>query len=205
MFQIIFSVLMGTLLSGCMLLQPKLHKEIAPKSSYKLEQVTLVSPSEPGWSVMKHDLHSLILANTPSKKNETTLISANIYKVGTFKTTRLFLQHLANERVLQDDSKRFKILKVENQYVQFKGLLCLKYATLSEDHGSQGIDSKRFKYFSTSGYLCRYPLEYLAFQIEISQRSDQMQIQPDSLKTAEQLFSEVQLVPATVRRLKKIK
>lgn len=177
---------------------------IEAKSSYKIEQVTFLSPGEANWSLMANDIHSLVFAKNYSDDEQTALISAMMYPVGLHKNSKVFLEFLASERTKADDKKRFKILSVTNQYVTFKQLPCLKYETLSEDHQNDGIDSKDFKYFKTSGYICRYPLEYIGFQFEVSHRSKSQEIPADLEKISQEFFENIQFVEGTIKRLKTI-
>jgi hypothetical protein len=177
---------------------------IPPKTVYKLEQATLTSPNQSDWHLVQHELHALALGKKPEDRNQTTVLSAMMYPAKAANTSRSFLQSIADERAKNDDKKRFKVLNVKNEFVTFKDLPCLKYQTLSEDHQDKGIDSDDFEYFKTSGYVCRYPLEYIAFQLEISHRSKEKEIPPELLKIGEEFFQDVQLVDATIKRLKAI-
>jgi len=188
---------------GCSSL-PFFDSSVGPKSQYSLEQATLLSPNEPSWYLMQNEIHSLVFSKKFTDKAQSTVISAAMYPAGAHKTSRAFLEFVADQRVKQDDKARFKVLSVNNEYVTFKELPCLKYQSLSEDHKDKGISSSDFEYFQTSGYICRYPLEYIAFQFEISHRSKEKEIPANLLKIAQDFFQNIRLVEPTIKRLKTI-
>ena len=196
MIKILF---MTTLLSGCVI--PAFHSTgLTPNSPYKIEQATFLSPSEPNWYLVQNDIHSLVFGEKFDDKKQTAIISASMYPVGNHKTARAFLEFIVSERTKEDDKARFKVLNEKNEYVTYNELPCLKYQTVSEDHKDQVL-----QYFKTSGYICRYPLEYIAFQVEVSHRSLSREFPADLLKTAEEFFQNIKLVDGTVKRLKTIK
>lgn len=151
---------------------------------------------------MNNGIHSLILAKRMEDRGESVLLSGTIYQVGLKKNSKEFLEFVIDQKKKNDDKDRFKILSVKNEFLTFKDLPCFKYQTLSEDHGTEG--GAVFKYFKTLGYVCRYPLEYIALQMEVSHRSSVKEIPAHLLKVAQKFFDEAQLVEPTIKRLKKI-
>jgi len=200
----LFTLSLIVFISGCAGF-PFMKTTIAPNGVYKLEQATLFSPDEIGWSLLQHKIHSVVFARDYGSNGESAILNAMMYKVGAFKTSKKFLQYIVKQRSKQNDGKRFKVLNNQNKFVNFKGLPCIKYSTLSEDHKNKGIASTDFEYFKTSGYICRYPLEYIAFQMEVSYRSKGKNIPKTLIKTSEDFFKDAKLVSATIKRLKTIK
>ncbi|MBC7419142.1 MAG: hypothetical protein H7328_00295 [Bdellovibrio sp.] len=196
-------IFLAVTLSGCSSL-PFLSSSVAPNTAYKIEQATIQSPNEDDWVLMENKIHSLVLAKKFADKSQTAIASAMMYPAGTHKTSRAFLKFIVDQRTKQDDKNRFKIISVKNDYVTFKDLPCLKYQTLSEDHKDKGVASPEFEYFKTNGYICRYPLEYIAFQFEISHRSQEKQIPAELLRVGQEFFERIQLVELTIKRLKTI-
>lgn len=186
---------------GCMS-SPLAKPTLAPKTMYHLEQATILSPDENGWSLLKSDSENLILARNVNDSDRTAVLSAAMYPVGLKKNAKEFFDFIIAQRSLNDDKERFRNLSSENEVVSFKGLRCLKYKTLSEDHGVRG--SSRLKYFKTEGFVCRYPFSYIGFQFEISHRSEEKLIPQDLLMTAHQFFEGIQFVEPTVQKLQKI-
>lgn len=178
--------------------------DLKPQSEFKIEQATLLSPSEKNWFLFRQDLHHLILAKKPGEDNQTAILAAMMYPAGLHKSSRGFLKFIVDQRLKQNDKNRFKVLSVSNEYVTFKNLPCVKFQTISEDHKDTGIKSESFEYYETVGYICRYPLEYVAMQFDISYRSKTKGIPADVMKTAEKFFEDIQLVEPTIERLKTI-
>jgi hypothetical protein len=182
---------------------PFLKNTIAPKTQYRLEQATVYSPDEADWSLMEHRMHSAAFAK--NLEGGSAVLVANMFKVGAFKTSKEFLKYIAKQREAQDNKSRFKILEVKNEFVTFKQLPCLKYQTLSEDHKDKGIHSSEFDYLKVKGYICRYPLEYIAFQMEASHRSKTKEFPKALSQVGDNFFKNIELVDGTIKRLKKIK
>lgn len=201
--KIIFCGLIGIFFLGCADM-PFSTASIEPKTVYKIEQVTMTSPDEPNWALMQNERLSLILAKKFGDSSQSALISAMMYPAGTHKTSRAFLEFIIGERKKNDDKNRFKNLNVKNEFVTFKGLPCINYQTLAEDHKDKGLASSDFEYLKTEGYICRYPLEDTAFQFDVSHRSKEKQIPADILNTAQEFFQNIQFVEATIKRLKTI-
>ncbi len=203
MFRFIFLSLV-VLLCGCASI-PYFQSSITPKSTYKIEQATFTSPDEKNWYLMQNEIHLLVLGKKFDDQSQTAILSATMYPVKVNKNSKAFLEFVADERAKNHDKKRFKILSAKNEFVTFKDLPCLKYQTLSEDHKDKGLESADFEYFKTFGYVCRYPLEYIGFQFEVSHRSKGKEIPKELLNTAESFFQNIQLVEGTIKRLKTIK
>ncbi len=194
---------LGCSLLGCVHL-PFSTESVKPKTVYKIEQATLISPDEPDWELMQNEIHSLILAKKFNDRSQSAVIVALMYPAGVHKTSLAFLEYVVSERNKNDDKNRFRNLSAKNEFLIFKNVPCLKYQTLAEDHKDKGIDSSDFEYFKTEGYICRYPLEYIAFQIEVSHRSQQKQIPPEISKIGKEFFQNIELVDGTIKRLKSI-
>lgn len=196
-------LLVMVFLAGCAS-RPLGKTDLKPHSEFKIEQATLFSPEEKNWFLFRQDLHHLILAKRPGEDNQTAILAAMMYPAGLHKSSRDFLKFIVDQRLKQNDKNRFKVLSVNNDYVTFKDLPCVKFQTISEDHKDAGINSKDFDYYETQGYICRYPLEYVAMQVDVSYRSKTKGIPADVMKTAEDFFEGVQLVEPTIKRLKTI-
>lgn len=194
---------LGFSLLGCVHL-PFSTEGVKPKTVYKIEQAILISPDKPDWALMQNEIHSLILAKKFNDRSQSAVIVALMYPASVHKTSRTFLEYVMSERSKNDDKNRFRNLSAKNEFVTFKNLPCLKYETLAEDHKDKGITSSDFEYFKTEGYICRYPLEYIVFQIEVSHRSQQKQMPLEISKIGQEFFQNIELVDGTIKRLKLI-
>ena len=166
---------------------------IAPESPYKQRGATLLSPGDRGWYLAQATGDGIVFGRQYGSKNETAIIHTTIIRIEGFEEDKSFLEYIAREREKQDDKTRFRILDISNEYASFKGSSCLKYRTLSEDHKDQGIDSPRFQYLKTFGYVCRHPLKrVIAFQMEVSHRGRDKAFPAALLSVGEEFFNNVQ-------------
>lgn len=197
------------LCTGCAYL-PLRHSSLTPQTQLKIEQATFLSPNEADWFLMSSDMHTLIFSKKVSDPSYTQIISVLNYPVvrddrTVISPAKEFLKFISEKREANDDKARFKILSNKLDYVTYRKLPCLKYETVSEDHQDKGIKSADFLYYKTNGYICRYPLEYLALQIEASERSHSNEFSPKLLDLTKQFLTDMQLVEPTIERLKTIK
>jgi hypothetical protein len=188
-------------LFGCAII-PSPYPSVAPMTNYSMERVALITPNEPNWYLMQSQLHAFVIAKKFDDASQSAVIAAMMYPVGSNKPSREFLEFIISERSKNDDKNRYKNITSKNEFVTFKGLPCVKYQTLAEDHKDKGIASADFEYFKTDGYICRYPITISAFQVEISHRSKDKEIPSDILKTGRDFFQSVQFDELIVKKLK---
>jgi hypothetical protein len=174
--------------------------EISPKSVYRQIGAIVSSPSETGWSLVQANNIGVAFGRQYSTVDETAIANTTIFKVDGFEDDKEFLNYIASQREKQDDKKRFKILSISNEQVSFKGTACLKYRGLSEDHKNKGIDSTDFQYLKTAGYICRHPAnKSIAFQMEISLRSQEKAFLQELLSVGDGFFNNVQFNDAGLK------
>ncbi|MEK6742436.1 MAG: hypothetical protein AABZ15_02450 [Nitrospirota bacterium] len=173
---------------------------ISPKSEYRQIGAVVSSPSETGWSLVQANNLGVAFGRQYSSAEETAIVKTTIFKVEGFDDDKEYLNYIASQREKQDDKKRFKILSITNEQVSFKGTACLKYRGLSEDHKSKGIDSTDFQYLKTAGYICRHPAsKSIAFQMEISQRSQEKAFLQEFISLGEEFFNNIQFTDAGLK------
>ena len=197
--RIIVSFFVLVTVSACMATAPS-RPLIAPKSIYSQIGATVSSPSEAGWSLVQVNNFGVAFGRQYGTVNETAIANTVIFKVDGFENDKDFLNYIASQREKQDDKKRFKIVSITNEQVSFKGAACLKYNGLSEDHKNKGIDSTDFQYLKTAGYVCRHPAnKALAFQMEISHRSQEKTFPQELISVGEEFFNNVQFTDAGLK------
>ena len=173
---------------------------IAPKTVYTQIGATVNSPGEAGWSLVQINNFGVAFGRQYSALNETAIANTVIFKADGLENDKDFLNYIATQREKQDDKKRFKILNITNEQVSFKGAACLKYSGLSEDHKNKGIDSADFQYLKTAGYVCRHPAnKTIAFQMEISHRSQGKVFPPELIAVGEEFFNNIQFTAAGLK------
>ncbi len=178
-------------LGSCMASTPN-RPTIALKTPYNQIGATVYSPIESGWSLAQLNNYGIAFGKQYSMPQDTAIANTVIFKVEGFESDSEFLNHIAEQREKQDDKKRFKILNVNNEQVSFKNTSCLKYKGLSEDHKNSGVNSSDFQYLKTAGYVCRHPSnKVIAFQMEISHRSNEKDFPEELLLVGEAFFSNI--------------
>jgi hypothetical protein len=185
-------LIIATALCGC-IASTQIRPELSPKTSYNLLGATVYSPSTPGWSSGPSNIYGVSFGKQYGTPLDTAVANTTIFKVEGFDSDSDFLMHIAEQRERQDDKNRFKILRINNEQVTYKETSCLKYNNVSEDHHNSGIDSKDFQYLKTKGYVCRHPFNIdIAFQMEISHRSNEKEFPEELLTVGKEFFSNIQ-------------
>ena len=166
---------------------------IEPKTTYDVRGAIVSSPDELGWYLLPSPYYGVTFARQYGEKNETLVANTTIHKVDGIESDTDFLNHLAEQREAQDDTSRFKNLRINNELTSFKDSACLKYQWLSEDHKNAGIDSSEFQYFKTMGYICRHPANpVIAFQMEISHRGGNDTLPGEVRTVGEKFFEDIE-------------
>lgn len=187
-------------LTGCMAAAPT-RPLITPKSGYTQVGAIVYSPTETGWYLIQSNNFGVVFGKQYGAADETAVANTGVFKVDGIEMDKDFFDFIADQRERQDDKKRFKILGIDNERVYFKGVSCLKYRGLSEDHKNNGIDSTDFQYLKTAGYVCRHPLNKVtAFQMEISQRSKEKAFSEGLLAVGEEFFKNIQFNNAGLKK-----
>jgi hypothetical protein len=84
--------------------------------------------------------------------------------------------------------------------VSFKGLSCLKFKNISEDHKNTGITSTDFQYLKGAGYICRHPYnKSIAFQMEISYRSNEKNFPEELISVGKEFFTNIKFNDKGIR------
>lgn len=137
---------------------------INPASIYQLGGVTVVSPNQPGWVVLRSE-ESLIAFQ---KRAEGEVLSASVKTIKTkvFDNDEELLASL--EALKVEELSKLKRDSVHFNYVKFKASPCVQYDGIFTGDAS----APEFKYLNFKGYLCRHPeSKGLVVQIEFSNHS----------------------------------
>ncbi len=187
------------LLTACMATTPS-RQEIAASTQFEMLGATVQSPNQAGWSVLQSTQSGLAFARSYEEDGATTVANTSLFVVDGQDDDADFLRYIATQRRANDDSNRFKIIKVNNDIVKYKNTACLKYSSVSEDHANSGITSVKFQYFKTIGYICRHPAnKVIAFQMEVSHRSGSIDVPNELQVVAASFFNGIHFVDNKVR------
>jgi hypothetical protein len=186
-----YILLLGMLLLiGCASMLPK----AGISKSYTHAGANVISPSEPDWYLMQHSQYGVVFAKKYSDSSETAIANTQIFPVGKFESDEAFFEVIKKGRSEVKNKERYKQIEAEHKVSLLNGHSCLKYHGVSEDHGSNGVDSTNFQFFKNFGYICRTKIDpTVALIMEVSHRSDS-RIVPAELKTmGSQFFNSIEL------------
>jgi hypothetical protein len=139
---------------------------ISPASIYDQVGVTVVSPNQPGWVLLKSSKSDTVF----EKRGKDEILIAN---VKTFRT-KIFDNDLdlltSLETLKKEELSQLKRDSVHFNYVRFKGSPCVQYDGIFK---LDGASLPKSEYFNFKGYLCRHPeTKDLVVQMEFSNHSN---------------------------------
>ena len=168
------SIFLILFLMGCVSGPPFPKAKINGK--YEILGAKIYSPNERGWYVVQHSQNSITFGTIPTD-TDSLIANVNLFWVGEFDNDKKFLEFIISERNKNNDKERWVNRVIENSFITFKGISCLSYKTLAEDHQSKSDSRKSFQYYNTIGSICRHPSnKNTAIQAEVSYRADSKKI-----------------------------
>ena len=150
----------------CTAVSAQAQRSIKPATVYKQDGIAIVSPNQPGWTLLKADKSETVFEK--SDENGIVKASVKIIQTGSFETDK---ERLAVwEAFKQVEFNKFRQDHLHFNYQRFKGATCLRYdAIFPLDKTSEN----KFAHFNVNGYLLPLPnAKDSAIQIEISNYSD---------------------------------
>jgi len=179
-------------LIGCAPMLPK----AGVSKGYKHIGANVISPSESGWSLVNQSAYGVSFAKAYSGSRASAVANTYVFRVGELASDEDFFDVIKQGRLANDDRSRFKPLEINYESLMFKDISCLKYSGVSEDHANNGIGSDDFQYFKNFGYICRTKLnQSTAILMEVSHRSDSIEVPLELKNMAEEFFNSIELVP----------
>lgn len=139
---------------------------INPASIFKQVGVTVVSPNQPGWVLLRSSKSETDF----EKRVKDEILAANVKTIRTkvFDNDKDLLVSL--ETLKKEELSNLKRDSVHFNYVRFKGSPCVQYDGIFK---LDGASLPKFEYFNFKGYLCRHPeTKDLVVQIEFSNHSN---------------------------------
>jgi hypothetical protein len=139
---------------------------INPASIFNQDGVTVVSPNQPGWVLLRSSKSETVF----EKRGKDEILMANVKTTRTkiFDNDKDFLTSM--ETLKKEELSKLKRDSVHFNYVRFKSSPCVQYdGIFKPDEASL----PKFEYFNFKGYLCRHPeSKDLVVQIEFSNHSN---------------------------------
>jgi len=169
----------------CVAVSARAQTSIKPASSYEQDGITVVSPNQPGWILLKTGKSETVF----EKRAESGILGASVKTIRT-KTFETDQERLAGwETLKQEELSKFKQDHIHFNYTKFKGATCLRYDGI---YPLEKTSSNNFAYFNVKGYLCPHSsAKDSAVQIEFSNYSNTRGLTEDLYSLSEEFFEKL--------------
>lgn len=169
----------------CVVLSAQAQTSIKPASIYDQDGITVVSPNQTGWALLKTDKSETVF----EKRGEGGIFNASVKSVRT-KTFETDKERLAAwEALKQEEFSKLKQDHLHYNYVKFKGAACLRYDAIFP---IEKTSASNFAYFNVTGYLCLHSLaKELAVQMEFSNYSNTRGLSEDLYALSDEFFEKL--------------
>ncbi|SRR6266446_2724711 len=158
---------------------------IKPASIYDQDGITVVSPNQPGWILLKAEKSETVF----EKRAAGGILNASvkIIRTKTFETDK---DRLAGwEALKQKELSKLKQDHLHFNYMRFKGATCLRYDGIFP---IEKTSSSNFAYFNVNGYLCpRSNAKDSAVQMEFSNYSNTRGLTEDLYSLTNEFFEKL--------------
>jgi hypothetical protein len=158
---------------------------IKPASIYDHDGITVVSPNQPGWTLLKADKSETVF----EKRGEGGILNASVKTIRT-KTFETDKDRLAGwETLKQEELSKLKLDSLHFYYTRFKGGSCLQYDGIFP---TEKTPLSNFAYFNLKGYLCSHSnAKDSAVQIEFSNYSNIRGLTEDLFSLSDDFFEKL--------------
>lgn len=179
-----FKVIIATALF-CVAVSARAQTSIKPASIYDQDGITVVSPNQPGWILLKTDKSEMVF----EKRAESGILNASVKAIRT-KTFETDKERLAGwETLKQEELSKLKRDSIHFDIMGFKGAMCLRYTGIFP---IEKTSSSNFAYFNLKGYLCpRSNAKDSAVQMEFSNYSNTRGLTEDLYSLSEEFFEKL--------------
>ena len=169
----------------CAAVSVQAQTSIKPASIYHQDGITVVSPNQLGWVLLKTDKSETVF----EKRGEGGILNASVktIRTKTFETDKDRLAHW--ETLKQEELSKLKLDSLHFDYMKFKGAMCLRYTGIFP---IQKTSSNNFAYFNLKGYLCPHSnAKDSAVQIQFSNYSNTRGMTEDLYSLSEEFFEKL--------------
>jgi hypothetical protein len=169
----------------CVAAPARAQTSIKPAGIYEQDGITVVSPNQPGWTLLKTDKSETVF----EKRVQDGILNASVKTIRT-KTFETDKERLAGwEALKQEEFSKFKQDHIHFNYVRFKGAMCLLYDGIFP---LEKTSLNKFTHFNVRGYLCPSPTaKDSAVQIEFSNYSNTRGLTEDLYSLGEEFFEKL--------------
>ena len=169
----------------CVAVSARAQTSIKPASIYDQDGITVVSPNQPGWILLKTDKSETAF----EKRAESGILNASVKTIRT-KTFETDKNRLAGwETLKQEEFSKLKQDHIHFNYIRFKAAQCLLYDGIFP---LEKTSSNKFAHFNVKGYLCpRSKAKDSAVQIEFSNYSNTRGLTEDLYSLSDEFFEKL--------------
>jgi len=163
----------------CVAVSARAQTSIKPASIYDQDGITVVSPNQLGWILIKTDKSETVF----EKRDE----SVKIIRTKTFETEKERLTGW--EALKQEEFSKLKQDHLHFNYTRFKGAVCLRYDAIFP---LEKTSSNKFAHLNVKGYVL--PLSNAkdsAVQLEFSNYSNTRGMTEDLYSLSEEFFEKL--------------
>jgi len=159
---------------------------IKPRSVFELRGVTVVSPGQPGWELLKADKEEILFRK--QDKDRICLARVTIASAKPYETEKGLLAALEAQKT--EELKTYEVDSLHFNQIKAKGGPCLQYDGIV---GIEGLSSP-FDHLNFKGWFCPYLGTWSAVvEIEFSERSNSRGLTEDLLSHADEFFDGIGL------------
>lgn len=169
----------------CAAVPASAQTSIKPASVYHRDGITVVSPNQSRWTLLKTDKSETVF----EKRGEGGISNASVKTIRT-KTFETDKDRLVGwEALKQEELSKLKQDHLHFNYTRFKNATCLRYDGIFP---MEKTSSNNFAYFNVTGYVCpRSNANDSAVQIEFSNYSNTRGLTEDLGSLSEEFFERI--------------
>jgi hypothetical protein len=172
--------------------EPAPEAKPAPLPSNKQLGVTVSSPTQPGWTLVKSNERETRFERASAV--DTAVASSRTLMATMFGEGDDLLARLEVWKQSQLASTGLKLDSLHFYRVRFKGLTCLQYDGIFE-----GVSESKsqFTHFNFKGYLCPlHDTEQSVVELEVSNRTNQRGFSDELIRSSGEFFEAAVFTPA---------
>lgn len=180
------------LLASCVSMPPAVN----PSTAIPLSGLSVFPPVNGKWHKVQHSAYQLVLMSRGKEKDESIGVNISLFQLPQFDSDDEFLSYVKQGRSQEPNTGRFNILKNNESISALKEAKCVKYHSISEDHGAKKVSSNSsLMLLENIGYNCKHPLnQSVGVNIEYSLRHYQKQTYESLGSDSKEFFNKIKFL-----------
>lgn len=155
-------------LASCVSMPPA----VSSSTAIPISGLSVFPPENGKWHKVQHSAYQLVLMSRGKEKDESIGVNVSLFQLPKFDSDDQFLSYVKQGRSQEPKTGRFNILNNKEAISALKEAKCVKYHSISEDHGANKVSSNPSSMLLENiAYNCKHPLnESVGVNIEYSLR-----------------------------------